>query len=167
MKTVMLTRDRVALVDDDDYERVSRHRWCAHHYGNTWYASSWIGPHKTRKRVPLHRFIVGDATGHEVDHVNGDGLDCRRSNLRLCTKAENQRNRRPNRNSTSKYKGVGWYGQYGCWRARIQVDGKKRHLGYFDNEIEAARVYDEAAIGLHGEFARLNFARGETCAKQE
>lgn len=100
--------------------------------------------------------LWADPTSQEVDHINGNGLDCRRGNLRLCTKSENQRNRRPNQNGTSGYKGVGWYKKYNCWRVRIQVNGKKQHIGYFDNEIDAATAYDNAAKQLHGEFARLN-----------
>lgn len=98
----------------------------------------------------------------EVDHANGDGLDCRRSNLRVASHAENVRNAR-SRKGTSKFKGVSF--SKGGWRAALRVNYKTVHLGRFETEEEAAVAHDEAARRLHGAFARLNFPRdGERSA---
>lgn len=127
----------------------------------TWYV------HKTRgyvestfngQTVKLHRCITGAKTGQVVDHINGDKLDNRRCNLRICTQAQNCRNNRNVRkNKTSLYKGVSKY--WNKWKAQIQVDKKKTHIGYYPTQEDAARAYDEKALELHGEFAYLNFPR--------
>ena len=92
-----------------------------------------------------------------VDHINGNPLDNRKSNLRICTNAENQRNRGVNKNNTSGYKGVCWAKQNKKWKARIKHNGKLIHLGYYKDKEEAARAYDKKAKELHGEYAYLNF----------
>src|SRR5690606_1175342 len=102
-KRIPLTKGMFTLIDDADCERVNLHKWRAHRSRNTWYAVR-NGP--GRKMIFLHRFISDAPEGLIVDHVNGDGLDNRRENLRLCTHAENARNRQTNRNNTSGYKGV-------------------------------------------------------------
>lgn len=104
--------------------------------------------------VMLHRFLIG-SDPPMVDHINGDPLDNRRSNLRVATNAENQRNRGPQKNNRSGMKGV-TRNRKG-WMARIKVDGKPMHLGTFSSPDEAARAYDLAAQVHHGQFARLNF----------
>lgn len=103
----------------------------------------------------LHRLLVPDAP--QVDHINGNGLDNRRANLRACTNAENQRNRGRSANNKSGYKGVRWHAASRRWRAQIVSDGQQRTLGHFYSPEAAARAYDRAARQLHGEFARLNF----------
>ena len=103
----------------------------------------------------LHRVILADPDGLQVDHIDGDGLNCRRANLRLCSHAENQRNKKARRGSRAGLKGVSWSSRDGIWRAEITLHGKKKFLGNF-NTVEAAHAaYCSVAVGYHGAFARL------------
>ena len=95
--------------------------------------------------------------GMATDHINGDGLDNRKQNLRICTHAENLRNRRLGKNNTSGYKGVSWHKLHKLWYAHISHNKKLMSLGYFKDKEEAAKAYDRKAIELFGEFAKLNF----------
>lgn len=158
-REIQLSQGFVALVDDRDYEDLAIHRWHVKVHGRTAYAcrTTRDGGKKTTTRY-MHAQITGYV---KTDHVNGDGLDNRRANLREATAAQNSRNQRPVRSSASKYIGVTWhfYGRsaVGKWRAQITSDGKKRHLGLFATEEEAARAYDRAAYERDPEFCRLNF----------
>lgn len=148
-----------AIVDDSDYEHLNQWNWSATKDGNDrFYVTRTDWTTKKPIRVRMHRVIMAAKKGQQVDHINHDGLCNIRSNLRFCTNQENMRNRRPNKNSTSKYKGVGR--QPGSvitkWRCRIRVDGRLIELGQFNNEIDAAIEYNRNAIGIFGEFANLN-----------
>ena len=160
MKTIPLSRGYVALVDDEDYESLSQHKWYAIvGRGGRAYARRAIRISVGQQKiVPMHRVIMGLTANdpRQVDHVNGNGLDNRRCNLRTCTNAENQHNQRPVRGGTSKYKGVSWHIDSGLWRAYISINKKIRHIGTFKTEIEAARAYDNMAREFFGEFANLN-----------
>lgn len=106
----------------------------------------------------MHREIIDVPEGWFVDHINHNGLDNRKANVRPATPADNARNARyPKRNTTSKYRGVWYNKQTKKWRVQILVNRKKKHIGYFNNETDAAKAYDRAARRLHGEFAILNF----------
>lgn len=160
MKKIPLSRGMFAIVDDDDFDSLSKHKWCAHRGGGTWYATRNIvtGSRTTRDRkwkmIMMHREILGElCVNRTVDHVNGDGLDNRRSNIRVASRAENMRNIKPRKHS-SVYKGVGIHN--GRWRSRIMIDGKTVYVGIFDSEIDAAKAYNQAAIKHYGQFARLN-----------
>ena len=109
------------------------------------------------RRVKLARLIMGAGPSEFVDHINGDPLDNRRINLRLCSRAENARNRRAQKDGTSHFKGVWFVKRRSTWGAGISIDGQTRHIGYFANEADAAAAYDNAARRLYGEFAALNF----------
>jgi len=122
----------------------------------TFYAVRADGNTKTS----MHREIMNAPKGLDVDHIDGNGLNNRKSNLRLCTHAENVHNSRPMRNGSSKYKGVCWHKTYKKWYSSIGKTGKRFYLGRFDNEIDAALAYDKKAKELFGEFAYLNFAKG-------
>lgn len=159
---VDLTQGLVAIVDDDDQELVSGRTWCANKAGKTFYAYTYVR-HPTRGGtllLAMHRLILGLEYGDrkEGDHINGDGLDNRRANLRIVTHAQNRKNTRPI-TGQSRHKGVTFH--KGKWQAQIVSDDKYHYLGRFDDETEAAKAHDAAAIRLHGEFARLNFPREE------
>lgn len=140
------------LVDSCDYERVlDAGPW--HMTVGGRYAAR-VSAHKPRRIKYLHRFILNPDHGDEVDHVNGDGLDNRRQNLRTCSHAENMRNARLRCNSRSGFKGVCWVAKRGMWAARIYVHGKQVYLGCFPSPEEAHQSYCAAAARLHGEFAR-------------
>lgn len=155
-KEIELTKGKVALVDDEDFETVRRHKWFAMPAGDLWYAAR-TSSLPVRKIILLHRFILDAPADALVDHKNQNGLDCRRNNMRLATKVQNGRNRDKPKNNKSGYKGVSWHKQKKKWRAYIIADSGYRHLGYFGTPEEAAITYDEAAKSLHGEFARTNF----------
>ena len=158
MKKIPLTQGKVALVDDADYERVSKYKWYAWRGGaGPFYARRNVASgRRQQKTVKLHRFILGFPDSF-IDHVNHNGLDNRRSNLRLCTRSQNQQNRLPERGKTSAYKGVNWNKRNRIWYAKIKHNGKGFHLGCFRSEVRAAKAYDDAAKENFGEFAYLNF----------
>ena len=117
----------------------------------------------------FHRFIMEihhpELRGNPklyIDHINGNPLDNRKENLRLVTPQQNTMNKRSYKNSTSKYKGVYWDKKYNKWRTRITIDNKKKHIGYYQDEREAALAYDKEAKKLFGEYAHLNFPKGTT-----
>lgn len=105
-------------------------------------------------RKQLHRVLLSAGLGIEVDHINGDGLDNRSANLRLCNRAQNAKNRRVNSNSKSGIKGVRFDESKRVWEARIRCDGRRISLGRFKNKDQAAEAYRSAAMRLHGAFAR-------------
>ena len=105
----------------------------------------------------MHRLIAKTPDELFTDHINGDQLDNRFENLRICTKSENGMNRGAMANNTSGFKGVSWINKYKKYRAHISVSKKNIHLGYFDDPVTAAHVYDQAAKKYHGKFANVNF----------
>ena len=156
MKTLKLTQGKIAKIDDCDYEEIKEHSWFAHrskkkNIKDTWYAGTNIRINGKLKTIHLHTFIMNTPKSYDIDHINGDGLNNQRSNLRICTRSENLRNRKKV-TGTSKYKGVSFYKTTKKWRS--QIDGK--HLGLYDTEEEAAKVYNNFAICLFGEFAKIN-----------
>jgi hypothetical protein len=161
---VTLTQGRVALVDRADLETIAAHRWYAGRDRRTFYAQRIIHLHDgSRTTIRMHRFLMPDA--EEVDHVNGDGLDNRRANLRVASRSDNKRNERKRLDNTSGFKGVHWDSGHMRWRAKIMVDGKNIRLGRFHLLEEAARAYDAAARVHFGTFAALNFpVEGERAA---
>jgi HNH endonuclease/AP2 domain len=150
---IALGQGKIALVDNEDYERViAAGPWHTGKHLRTQYA--WhTGPKPKFHAMLMHRFILDAQPGQQVDHINHDGLDNRRANLRLCSVSQNQANSLKRRGTTSKYKGVCRY--RGKWQATITV-GKQYHLGFFDSEEDAARAYDKAATEAWGQFATLN-----------
>jgi hypothetical protein len=147
----------VVLYDDADEDLIKPYKWCLAEGSNTFYARTSNIVSNPVRGMRMHRLILEPEPGEMIDHKNGNGLDNRRLNLRLATRAQNGMNRAPNRNATSRYKGVSWDNQKGEWFACIRVEGKRIRLGFHACEIEAARAYDEAARHYFREFARPNF----------
>ena len=159
-RRIPLTQGKHAIVDPEDYHALTSYKWMAQRGGRTFYANAWSRNPKTRKKklIAMHRLIINAPEGMLVDHINHNGLDNRKANLRLATHAQNSANARKSKgNQHSKYKGV--YPRPDCkkWCARIRHNKKSIHLGYFDTETQAAKAYDRAAKQHHGAFASLNF----------
>lgn len=154
MKEIRLTQDQVTLVDDEDYEWLSKHKWYAQ-WGRYTYRAYRM---KENRAVSMSVVIMQPPQGMEVDHVNGVTLDNRRINLRIATSSQNKMNRGGNHKSTSRFKGVSYYTDRDSWVAQIKPPGAKcKYLGAFSNEEEAARAYDTVARELYGKYAFLNF----------
>lgn len=154
-RTIELTMGKVAFVDDEDYDRISGFTWRAFRDRNgTYYAIRSYRRSGKRFTEYMHRAILRALPGVLVDHRNGDGLDNRRENLRLATRAQNGRNRRIDRDSTTGLKGAYFDRRSARWRASIRVDGVKVHLGCFDSAENAHAAYAVASARLHGEFGR-------------
>ena len=162
MKTIPLTQGYAALVDDEDYEKVTQFQWqakvdrrkdgtvkCVYAKRGIWRPE--LKQNETQK---LHRFIMGVTDSDvKVDHIDHNGLNCQRNNLRVATGTQNNYNSTKRRNTSSTFKGVYWHEKAGKWQACAQ----REYLGLFTDEIEAARAYDVVAKQLFGEFANLNF----------
>lgn len=152
---------QIILIDEEDKELVLKYKWrlFKRKFGG-FYAVAWTPMiNKERKFIRLHNLLMNRKF---IDHINGNGLDNRRCNLRICTSTTNNQNKR-SRGGESKYKGVYRNKQVKTkvtWMACIQVNKKHIHLGSFNTEIEAAIAYDNAAIKYFGEFAKLNIERG-------
>jgi hypothetical protein len=158
-KQIPLTQGKVALVDEADFDLVCQFKWRARFSYGRWYASRTVKhPDGKRRDVQMHRFILGNATEH-TDHINHDGLDNRRVNLRPCSRTQNAHNRMTQKH-TSSFKGVCFFKETGKWHASICINKKKVHLGYFLTEREAAAAYDGAAVAAFGQFARTNQQEG-------
>lgn len=148
-------------VDVADLPVVARYRWSAHVTGRSIYARTQLVIGGRRVAPYMHVLLLGT---RGVDHLNGNGLDNRRVNLRPADKSQNAGNSRAHLGSTSSFKGVCWDRRREKWLAQIRFAGRRRHLGRYGSEVEAARAYDEAALDLFGEYARLNFPQGgQTC----
>ena len=162
-REIELTQGKVALVDDADFEWLNQWKWYAFPGSrDIFYAARNVSRNESLDRkhhtVRLHRQILGITDPRIfVDHVNHDGLDNRRENLRLATNVQNQANQRKRlAASTSKYKGVYWRSDSRKWRVQISAGEGRKYLGCFVSEDDAARAYNRAAIELSGEHAELN-----------
>jgi hypothetical protein len=156
-KEIPLTKGMVALVDDDDFEYINQWKW----YFNGKYATR-NKPITSSYRVPeyMHRVIVNTPEGMDTDHINHNKLDNRKQNLRISTRAQNKYNMTKNSRNTSGYKGVSWSTVRNKWEVRISHNGKSFFVGRFSSLKNAADAYDNAAKTYHGEFAYLNFSKG-------
>jgi hypothetical protein len=153
MKTIPLTRGLVAIVDDEDYERLCEFKWHANSEG---YAVRAVRNEERKQiRIRMHRLVLGIPIDdpREVDHINGNRSDNRKGNLRICQRFENQANRKAQRNNSSGFKGVYWVKRSKKWTAQITSNGKSHSLGYFYTAEAAHWAYKKAADELHGNFA--------------
>lgn len=158
MKLICLTQNKFTQVDDEDYDFLNQFKWCAiKHRSGKYYAvrGGWIDG--KMKLIYMHRVIMNTPEWMLVDHIYHNGLDNRKSELRNCTHTQNQMNRRKQKNCSSKYFGVCWYKINKEWGARIKINGKQKHIGFFKTEVEAAKAYNIFAKKYLGEFANLNF----------
>lgn len=149
---------RYALIDIEDYERVTRSKWSINRSGKNQYVYATTAKFLAAHHRALHAYILRVSPGARVDHISGDTFDNRRQNLRPATASQNAMNmRRPTfPGKTSRFKGVCWSSSEERWQANIQADGVAHYVGLFDSEEDAAIAYDGAALRLHGEFARTN-----------
>jgi hypothetical protein len=177
MRYLELTQGYVAVVDDEDYERLREFKWHVSRKGkaHNMYACRYCrreqGGGRGMYRL-LHYEVLREVQpmegGYVIDHINRDGLDCRKRNLRVCTRSENLRNQGPIRKrKSSQYKGVYLHKQRRKWSARIKCERKLYNLGLFKTEHQAVNAYNMAALELHGEYAFLNHWRGGTAAATE
>lgn len=153
-KTIGLNNEQEAILDDEDYEALKSYHW----YSDRGYATrmSLKGEGK-RRMIRMHQQILNIPNHLVADHINGNRLDNRRANLRICTRAQNNMNRFVEKQSSSSiYKGVCWRPHANAWKAYIKLNSKQMHLGYFQSEEEAALAYNAAAREHFGQFARLN-----------
>ena len=152
MKIIALTQGKETIVDDNDYDYLSQFKWC-YHKG---YAARNIRLENGKQTtIKMHRIIIDCPQGLLVDHINGDSLDNRRSNLRIVTNQQNNMNKK--HYSRSGFKGVYFNKLAQKWHAQIALNNKVIYLGLFNDLVEAAKAYDKKALELFGEYARLNF----------
>jgi len=152
---IPLTQGKFAIVGPKDYAFLMQWKWC---YDNG-YAARTDRTGSKQRSIYMHRVILGRMGFEDFvrsDHIDRNPLDNRRCNLRPATSSQNGYNRDRHKNNTSGYTGVCWARRKGKWRAQIRVNKKLKHLGYYDDLKEAARVYDKAALKYHGDFATLN-----------
>lgn len=157
MKYIELTQSKQAIVDDGDFDRLNKFKWFTQKTKWGCYAVRNIRNKYEKRKIYMHRLVIPCKKEQQIDHINHNGLDNRKENLRVCSNAENMRNSRKQPNCTSKYKGVSWKKSSRKWVVQIVKDRKKIYVGVYHNEIFAAGEYDKKAIELFGEFAELNF----------
>lgn len=155
MRRIPLTQGRFALVDDADYPQLSKFNWCLSSSTQPAYALRGIGAGgRKKKMIYMHRVVAEAPTGMEVDHINGDTLDNRRSNVRVCSHAENCRNRKMSKANTSGLPGVSFHRATGKWQAQIKVNYRSISLGIFKTPNDAHTAFKRAAQKHFGKYAR-------------
>jgi len=148
MKKIQLTQEKEAIVDDEDYEWLNSYKWFAHWDGYNFYACRNVkisGSKQRQTKISMHRVIMNPGDNMEVDHINHNGLDNQKENLRIVTHRQNLQNME--KIGSSKYPGVSWIKRDKKYQAKAQINGKNKHLGYFDSELEAFKVYKKAING--------------------
>lgn len=166
LKQISVGHGLFATVDDRDYKMLIKHTWCVRKSKNSAYAYTNIN---TRRRLrngkfkyygmPMHRLILGAPKSAFVDHIDGNGLNNVRRNIRICSRAQNAKNRKRQKSSRALYKGISFCKTTQKWRPRLHVEGRNISFGLFACALEAAKAYDAMAVIHHGEFARLNFPK--------
>ncbi len=159
MKEIKLTQGQVALVDDADFDTLSKYKWCARKQATQIGFVAMRGFQLKNKRIQcvlMHRDIMKPPSDMTVDHINHNTLDNRRVNLRVCTNRENCINKGITKSNTSGFKGVSYNKKNKKWVAYVKNNQKIIHLGYFIDKVEAAKIYNREASKIFGEFALLN-----------
>lgn len=147
MKEISLSQGKVALVDDDDFEELSKYKWHANKHRNTYYAECHIRKQNGKyTKIRMHQFILGKKIGFIIDHKDGEGLNNQRHNIRHVTKRQNGQNLHIPK--SSKYPGVTWDKQANKWKARIKLNGKEKHIGLYMKEIDAFKAYKNTVKSL-------------------
>jgi len=160
MKRIPLNHGQTALIDNSDYKLIKEYKWRIDKGNSCYYAiTNTINAEGKKVPIRMHTILMNTPPGMQVDHINGDGLDNRRCNLRICTNSQNRMNQHK-AIGRSKYKGVTWHSIGKKWQARININGKHTHLGLFKKEENAAEAYNRAAKEHFGEFANLNELKG-------
>lgn len=156
-RKIPLTKGKHALVDTEDYDELNKQKWhCAARAGGKFYAKTWNKVSKRPYYIMMHRLIIKCPPDMDIDHINNNGLDNRKENLRICTRSQNLANKGKGANNKSGYKGVHWDKRAKKWYAGICFNRKRIFIGYFHNVLNAADAYDEVAIKYHGKFAKTN-----------
>jgi hypothetical protein len=158
-RRITLTQGKYAIVDPEDFERLNKHKWFANSDGRTYYACRNSRKGKKRIQIKMHREIINPPDHLVVDHINYNGIDNRKANLRQATRSQNNMNKPifKTKAHLSRYKGVTWNKRSKKWQVLISYNRRRKFLGCFEDEIAAAKAYDEAAKKHHKEFAVLNF----------
>lgn len=158
VKTIKLTKNKETLVDDEDFEMLNKFKWYADKAYGTYYAARYIRSTTSKKgwtSLRMHRAIMGKNKGKEIDHIDGDGLNNKKSNLRVCSHAENMKNRGKQKDNSTGFKGVWYNKRNNKYIAEITVNGKKTWLGQKTTAEEAYKLYAIGCIKYHKEYAKL------------
>jgi hypothetical protein len=156
-KEIILTQGKVAIVDNEDYDYLNQFKWYASNKNGKFYVQKKITVSKNKTTcISMHRFIMKPNKGMVIDHLDGNPLNNKKNNLRICTHAENMRNSKIRINNKSGYKGVSYQENSNNYRASIRFNNIKINIGDFIDPIDAAKAYNAAALKYHGEFAHLN-----------
>lgn len=148
MKYIKISQGKRAKVSNEDFEELNKHIWSARKQGYTFYASRHsLTVNGSRKAIQMHRIIMGSPEGLEIDHIDGNGLNNTRENLRIVTRRQNQQNKHTK--MTSKYPGVCWHKQAKRWVANITIKNKSKYLGVYKTEEEASEAYKRELISLN------------------
>lgn len=158
MKKIPLSQGKFAIVDDEDYDRlIAMGKWSYQRgYAVRTYREKTNQGVFIKKNTSMHRVLLNANEGDIIDHINGDRFDNRKSNLRICSNAQNIRNSGLRKNNLSGFKGVYFHKRTGKWYSQIRTDKKRLFLGSFETDIQAAIAYNAAALIHHGQFAKLN-----------
>lgn len=157
MKEIKITQGKIAFVDDENFKHLNKFKWHVLRSGSNFYAVRSIRlANGKQNKIFMHREILDIPKGLETDHINHNGLDNRKSNLRACTVSENQMNSNSQKNSSSRFKGVTWHKYARRWQAQIRHNGRTIYLRLFLSEIDAALAYNRKATEMFGKFANPN-----------
>jgi len=156
MKQIPLTKGKFALVDDEDYKYLNQFKWWAKKGKKNFYAVRKNYSYKKPKLIRMHREIMNPPENMFIDHINHNGLDNQRKNLRIVTNQQNMMNQQLRKNTSSKFKGVRFFKLNKLWQSYIGHNQKQIHIGFFKKEIDAAIAYNQKAKELFGSYALLN-----------